>query len=98
MVLCPHSLSCFVNVQVKRPSNYDVNSAVLLGPVTPDPTIDISGLDICCSTVEDSPNKLFIGGLPYDNTEEQVRSILASFGALKSFNLVMDRNTGKSKV
>lgn len=60
--------------------------------------MDTSGLDICRSTVEDSPNKLFIGGLPYENSEEEVRDLMASFGALKSFNLVMDRNTGKSKV
>ncbi|GMH40209.1 hypothetical protein BSKO_08113 [Bryopsis sp. KO-2023] len=84
-------------LKIKRPSNYDVNSAMLLGPVAPDPTMDTSGLDICRSTVEDSPNKLFIGGLPYDHSEEQVREIMAAFGPLKSFNLVMDRNTGKSK-
>jgi hypothetical protein len=28
----------------------------------------------------------------------QVKELLAPYGALKSFNLVMDKNTGKSKV
>jgi hypothetical protein len=32
--------------------------------------------------------------LPY----HQVKELLAPYGALKSFNLVMDKNTGKSKV
>ena len=30
--------------------------------------------------------------------EKAVRELLAPFGALKAFNLVMDRETGKSKV
>jgi hypothetical protein len=28
----------------------------------------------------------------------QVKDLLTPYGALKSFNLVMDKNTGKSKV
>lgn len=48
--------------------------------------------------VEDSPNKLFIGGLQCDWSEDQVKELLAPFGQLRSFNLVMDKTTGKSKV
>lgn len=59
--------------------------------------MDLSCLDICRSTVDDSPHKLFIGGLPYDYTEEQVRDLVGTYAAVKSFNLVMDRTTGKSK-
>lgn len=59
--------------------------------------MDLSCLDICRSTVDDSPHKLFIGGLPYDYTEEQVRDLVGAHAAVKSFNLVMDRTTGKSK-
>eukprot|EP01023_Acetabularia_acetabulum_P002027 TRINITY_DN10785_c0_g3_i1.p1 TRINITY_DN10785_c0_g3~~TRINITY_DN10785_c0_g3_i1.p1 ORF type:complete len:280 (-),score=101.29 TRINITY_DN10785_c0_g3_i1:2534-3373(-) len=74
-----------------------MNSAVMLGPITPDPTVDASGLDICRSVVEDSPNKLFVGGLPCDWTEDQVKELLIPQGNLRSFNLVMDKMTGKSK-
>lgn len=41
-------------------------------------------------TVAESPNKLFIGGLPTYLSEEQVMELLKSFGELKSFNLVKD--------
>ena len=59
--------------------------------------MDLSSLDICRSTVDDSPHKLFIGGLPYDYNEEQVRDLVGTYAAVRSFNLVMDRTTGKSK-
>jgi len=59
--------------------------------------MDLSSLDICRSTVDDSPHKLFIGGLPYDYTEEMVRDLVGTYAAVRSFNLVMDRATGKSK-
>eukprot|EP01025_Chloroclados_australasicus_P057098 TRINITY_DN7106_c1_g1_i2.p1 TRINITY_DN7106_c1_g1~~TRINITY_DN7106_c1_g1_i2.p1 ORF type:complete len:551 (-),score=79.64 TRINITY_DN7106_c1_g1_i2:2099-3751(-) len=84
-------------LKIRRPSNYDENSAVMLGPLSPDPTVDSAGLDICRSVVEDSPNKLFVGGLPCDWTEDQVKELLTPQGNLRSFNLVMDKMTGKSK-
>ena len=46
--------------------------AVMLGPTDPDPTMDVSNLDIVKTVVQDSPHKLFIGGLPCDWTEDQV--------------------------
>lgn len=68
----------------------------MLGPLGPDPTMDLSSLQICRTLVEDSPDKLFIGGLPPEWSEEQVKELLAQYGALKSFNLVMDKTTGKA--
>lgn len=58
---------------MRRPNNYDINVAVMLGPTDPDPTMDVSNLDIVKTVVQDSPHKLFIGGLPCDWTEDQVR-------------------------
>lgn len=84
-------------LKIRRPSNYDINTAILLGPLTPDPTMNLTGVDICRSTVDDSPHKLFIGGLPYEYSEERVREMVSTFAAVRSFNLVMDRTTGKSK-
>lgn len=84
-------------LKIRRPSNYDVSTAIMLGPIQPDPTMDVSTLDICRTVVEDSPHKLFVGGLPCDWTEEQVKELLVPYGSLKSFNLVMDKATGKSK-
>lgn len=51
------------------------------------------------STVADTVNKLFVGGLPTYLTDEQVIELLKSFGDLKSFNLVKEGSgeTGVSK-
>eukprot|EP01025_Chloroclados_australasicus_P059432 TRINITY_DN7514_c0_g1_i1.p2 TRINITY_DN7514_c0_g1~~TRINITY_DN7514_c0_g1_i1.p2 ORF type:complete len:462 (+),score=68.21 TRINITY_DN7514_c0_g1_i1:293-1678(+) len=85
------------HLKIRRPSNYDPVAALMLGPANPDPTIDNSNLDICRNVVEDSPSKLFVGGLPCDWSEDQVKELLIPLGSLKAFNLVMDKVTGKSK-
>jgi splicing factor U2AF subunit len=46
-------------------------------------------------STSDSPNKLFIGGLPPDLNEDQVMELLKSFGELKSFNLVKETVDGQ---
>eukprot|EP00891_Asterochloris_glomerata_P006026 jgi/Astpho2/6026/e_gw1.00084.73.1_t len=84
-------------LKVRRPNNYDHNVAMLLGPTEPNPTMALEGLDMIRTVVADSPDKLFIGGLPCDWSEEQVKDLLLPFGALKAFNLVMDKATGNSK-
>lgn len=84
-------------VKIRRPNNYDVNMAIMLGPTEPSPALDLAGLEIVRTVVADSPHKLFVGGLPCDWTEDQVKEMLMPFGPLKAFNLVMDRATGNSK-
>lgn len=84
-------------VQIRRPSNYDASVAICLGPTEPNPSMDLSGLSIVRTVVQDSPHKLFVGGLPCDWNEDQVKEMLAPYGVLSAFNLVMDRATGKSK-
>ena len=44
--------------------------------------------------VPDSPYKLFLGGVPNELTEAQVRELLSSFGQLKGFNMVHERHKG----
>lgn len=46
---------------------------------------------------EDAAERIFIGGLPYYLTEENCRELLGSFGTVKAFDLVRDRETGNSK-
>lgn len=50
------------------------------------------------TTVADSPDKLFVGGIPPFLNEEQIQELLKAFGDLRSFHLVKDGNTGVSKV
>lgn len=33
-----------MHLKVKRPSNYDMSTAIMLGPVQPDPSLDTSQL------------------------------------------------------
>ena len=47
--------------------------------------------------VQDSPNKIYIGGIPQYLESDQIKELLEPFGPLKSFHLVMNSN-GVSKV
>ena len=54
-------------------------------------------MGVVSTVVPDSPNKVFIGGLPNYLNEEQVKELLTSFGQLRAFNLVKDVTSGLSK-
>jgi RNA recognition motif-containing protein len=41
--------------------------------------------------------KMFVGGLPYEVTEAQLRTIFAACGSVVSAKVIMDRETGRSK-
>ena len=43
----------------------------------------------------DSPDKLYVGGLPENLNEEQVQELLKSFGELKHFSLLKEDVEGK---
>lgn len=60
--------------QIRRPNNYDPAAAVMLGPTDPSPGLDLSGIEAVRTVVHDSPQKLFLGGLPCDWAEEQASS------------------------
>uniref|UniRef100_I2CP62 Splicing factor U2AF subunit n=1 Tax=Nannochloropsis gaditana (strain CCMP526) TaxID=1093141 RepID=I2CP62_NANGC len=49
------------------------------------------------NSVPDSPYKIFVGGLPYHVTDDQVRELLSAFGPLRGFDLKKDPATGMSK-
>ncbi len=66
------------------PGNSGLGAAVTMGVVV-------------STVVPDSPNKLFIGGLPNYLNEEQVKELIISFGQLRAFNLVKDVTSGLSK-
>lgn len=60
-----------------------------------DPVPHIPG--VVSNIVADSPNKIYIGGVPTYLTDDQIKEILASFGQLKAFNLIRDPSTLASK-
>ena len=42
-------------------------------------------------------NKLYVGGLPYSVTEDQLRDMFAAHGTVESAVVISDRMTGRSK-
>ena len=57
----------------------------------------MAALGVVGTTVVDGPNKVFVGGLPYDLTEEQVKELMMAFGPLKAFHLVKEPGSSNSK-
>ena len=45
----------------------------------------------------EGPDRIFVAGIPYSLTDAQIREILETFGALRGFDLVKDKETGNSK-
>lgn len=88
-----------VPVRVRRPSDYNPSLAMALGPSQPSPHLNLSavGLTPGAGGVADGPDRVFVGGLPYYLTEVQIRELLESFGPLRGFDLVKDRDNGNSK-
>lgn len=75
-------------IRIRRPNDYaSENLPSDLGPI---PTLSLASLGVVSSTVPDGPNKIFIGGLPHDLGDEDVKELLNAFGPLRSFHLVKD--------
>lgn len=49
------------------------------------------------SSEDDSSKVVYVGHLPYDMTEEQIKDVFKTAGPVKQIRLVFDRLTGKSK-
>lgn len=41
--------------------------------------------------------KLYVGNLSYGMTEQELQSVFAPFGTVESVQIIMDRDTGRSK-
>jgi splicing factor U2AF subunit len=82
-------------LRIRRPNDYMPNS--LPPNIPPPPVFNMAALGIISTTVADGPNKVFIGGLPYHLTEDNVKELLSAFGALKSFHLVKEAGASQSK-
>lgn len=42
-------------------------------------------------------SKIYVGGLPYSTTEEELSSVFAAHGAVQSARIITDKFTGKSR-
>jgi RNA recognition motif-containing protein len=45
----------------------------------------------------DMAKKLFVGGLSFDETDETLRALFSAHGTVNSAQIIMDRDTGRSK-
>lgn len=86
-------------MKVRRPSDYNPSLAATLGPSQPNPNLNLSAVGLTPGSAGglEGPDRIFVGGLPYYFTEAQIRELLESFGPLRGFDLVKDRETGNSK-
>ncbi|XP_016996522.2 splicing factor U2AF 50 kDa subunit [Drosophila takahashii] len=97
-------------LKIRRPHDYQPVAS--FGPPEPEvsssfkiPTITVNTPSIYAVTtgqvisaqVPDSPNKIYVGGLPTCLNEMQIKELLLSFGELKGFNLVKESSTSLSK-
>ncbi|XP_015890215.3 splicing factor U2af large subunit B isoform X2 [Ziziphus jujuba] len=86
-------------VKVRRPSDYNPSLAATLGPSQPNPNLNLAAVGLTPGSAGglEGPDRIFVGGLPYYFTEAQIKELLESFGPLRGFDLVKDRETGNSK-
>ena len=40
---------------------------------------------------------IYVGNLPYETTQEEIRQTFEAYGAVESVNIIQDRETGRSK-
>ncbi|XP_066105300.1 cleavage stimulation factor subunit 2 isoform X2 [Saccopteryx bilineata] len=57
----------------------------------------MAGLNVRDPAVDRSLRSVFVGNIPYEATEEQLKDIFSEVGPVVSFRLVYDRETGKPK-
>ncbi|KAL2253224.1 UNVERIFIED_CONTAM: Splicing factor U2af large subunit A [Sesamum indicum] len=88
-----------VSVRVRRPTDYNPSLAAPLGPSQPSPYLNLgaAGLTPGMTGEVEGADRIFLGGVPYYFSEAQIKELLESFGPLRGFDLVKDRDTGNSK-
>lgn len=84
-----------LSLKMGRPANYNASAASIASRHAP--KLNLSKLGIVSSHVPNGPNKLYIGGLPYNLDEKQVRELLETYGSLRGLFLSFDPVTGLSK-
>uniref|UniRef100_A0A8C5PIF2 RRM domain-containing protein n=1 Tax=Leptobrachium leishanense TaxID=445787 RepID=A0A8C5PIF2_9ANUR len=57
----------------------------------------MAGMGVRDPAVDRSLRSVFVGNIPYEATEEQLKDIFSEVGPVVSFRLVYDRETGKPK-
>jgi len=77
-----------IPLKIRRPKDY-------MPPAEPSKKYHIPG--IISTHVENDFNKVFLGNIPVNLSDDDVKAFVGTFGPLKAFNLVKDLATGQSK-
>ncbi|KAF3674741.1 Splicing factor U2af large subunit A [Capsicum annuum] len=83
-------------VKVRRPTRYNPSLAATIGPSQPNPNLNLAAAGLYPGSTGglEGRDYIFVGGLPYHFSEALIRDLLESFGPLRGFNLVKDKETG----
>lgn len=93
-------------IRIRRPNDYNPQLAQDLGPTMPSMSLNLAAIGLnpvslqrgtTANMLQEDPDRIFIGGLPYYLEEPQVRELLEAFGPIAKFDLVRDKETGNSK-
>ncbi|KAJ2772123.1 hypothetical protein IWQ56_001519, partial [Coemansia nantahalensis] len=79
-------------VKIRRPKDYIPPAGE---PEPQAPVLHVPG--VLASSIPDTPNKIYVGGLPMYLQEEQLIELLRAFGELKAFHLVRENATNASR-
>lgn len=82
-------------LRIRRPNDYRAD--LVPADTPPPPKLNMEVLGTAGATMTNGPGKIFIGGLPYNLTDEQVMELLAAFGPIKQFHQVRDPGSITSK-
>eukprot|EP00924_Labyrinthula_sp_SR-Ha-C_P005985 snap_masked-scaffold_14-processed-gene-11.16-mRNA-1 protein AED:0.40 eAED:0.40 QI:0/-1/0/1/-1/1/1/0/452 len=81
-----------MSLNLRRPANYVSDSAPPPGEIPP---MDVTKVGMLrgkpSSFVENSPEKVYVAGIPYDISEEQLQELLESYGRLASLCIIKDK-------
>ncbi len=77
-------------LRIRRPNDYRPE-LVAAGPT---PQLDMDYLTRMGVSSPDGPGKIFVGGLPYNLPDEDLKELLGAFGQLKSFHQVREGGIG----
>lgn len=86
---------CGNQLRIRRPNDFQPDK--LPSNLGKTPNLNLSALGVVSTTVADGPNKVFVGGLPNDLNESDIKDLLMAFGNLKSFHLVKEPGLATSK-
>jgi splicing factor U2AF subunit len=78
-------------LRIRRPNDYRPE---LVANAPPPPQLDMDYLTRMGVSSPDGPGKIFVGGLPYNLPDDDLKELLGAFGPLKSFHQVREGGIG----